>query len=361
MAVLLVADNETALAALAAALADLELAVEHCPPNGLGDVEWHRFLTVLCDAELGRETLLESVRVVRGADEDIALAIVVLLRAEEFTGVPEAIEAGADDCLRWPLPPELLGVRIGMLGRLSAHRREKHSTTTYLSHLAHDLRMPLFSLDGTTKLLADPTVGPLNQTQTELLNSLLNAVAQASELSDEFRDLAQLRRDSIILARTALDLEPLVAEVIDVHGPHLRDRDLSVINRTEGIPAPLFADARRLRRVLANLLTNAIRHSPRGGRIEVDTIYDSRTCCWSVSDEGPGIPPADRERIFERRVQLEPRHGGSGLGLGISKELVLLHNGEIGVGESATGGARLWIRLPLYHDGSPALHVADTD
>ncbi len=103
--------------------------------------------------------------------------------------------------------------------------------------------------------------------------------------------------------------------------------------------------------VVTNLVHNAIKHSPRGGRVEVLVGREKRAALLRVTDEGPGIPTEDRDRIFERFVRLDEARaratGGSGLGLSIVKEIVSLHGGSIRVGEAPGGGAEFSVLLPV--------------
>jgi signal transduction histidine kinase len=118
----------------------------------------------------------------------------------------------------------------------------------------------------------------------------------------------------------------------------------------------VWADRRRLRQVINNLVQNAIRHSPTGGTIELSVSVvsggaDGQQVCILVRDEGPGIPVEERERIFERLVRLDPsrnrQSGGQGLGLSIVLQIVEAHGGKVGVTDAPGGGAQFWVRLPM--------------
>jgi signal transduction histidine kinase len=117
-----------------------------------------------------------------------------------------------------------------------------------------------------------------------------------------------------------------------------------------GLPAP-WADADRIVQVLTNLIANAIKFSPAGGPIEIAVAHARRRLRFTVADRGPGIAPADRERIFEPFVQLDGgatrARGGAGLGLAICRGLVEAHGGTIGVEPGVAGGSVFWFELPV--------------
>jgi signal transduction histidine kinase len=118
---------------------------------------------------------------------------------------------------------------------------------------------------------------------------------------------------------------------------------------TELAPTRLVGDARALSRVLRNLLENAGLHAT--SRVDVEVASRDNQAVVSIADDGPGIPPADRERVFDRFVRLDPDRarsgGGAGLGLAIVREIVAAHGGSVAVDDRPGGGTRLTIQLPL--------------
>jgi two-component system sensor histidine kinase BaeS len=120
-------------------------------------------------------------------------------------------------------------------------------------------------------------------------------------------------------------------------------------------PNPVWApgNASWLEQLIANLLTNALRHSPPGAQIEVSIALDGSEAACRVADRGPGVSPDDRERIFERFVQSGARRGRLGLGLYICKKIVALHGGRIWVEANPGGGACFAFCLPLASIGGP--------
>jgi signal transduction histidine kinase len=150
--------------------------------------------------------------------------------------------------------------------------------------------------------------------------------------------------------RAVVDLEPLLLEVFDV-GARL-GQAAGVTVRAEGAtPAPVRGDAAALRRALLNLVENAIKYTPRGGKVELRLSVRVGTAEVEVSDTGIGLEPADAERIFDPFVRLDAARsrdtGGAGLGLAIARSIVAAHGGTLSVESGPGSGSRFTLRLPL--------------
>ena len=157
--------------------------------------------------------------------------------------------------------------------------------------------------------------------------------------------------DMLLLARgeegrLAVRPQPLaVADVVgdlaELYRPSCEEREvvLSVLERDD--PGKLDTDPHLLQHAVSNLLDNAVRHAPRGGRIEVELRREGEQAHIAISDSGPGVPEPERERIFDRFVQLDPARsqGGAGLGLPIARMIARLLGGDLTVRSSALGGA----------------------
>lgn len=215
------------------------------------------------------------------------------------------------------------------LGRLDeGYARQQR----FLAAAAHELRTPIAILHTRIQSL------PSSDEQTRLLQD----VARLSTLADQLLDLQRLGRetrpaDRVDLVelgrRVAADLAPLaIAAGYEI--------------AFDGADAPVFVTGDRpsLERALMNLVQNAIEHSGRHGTI---TVRAGSAGILEVTDEGAGIPLAERERIFEPFARLHPRDRGAGLGLHLVREVVRLHHGDVSVGDAPDGGALFRITLPL--------------
>jgi two-component system sensor histidine kinase KdpD len=240
--------------------------------------------------------------------------------------------------------------------RLAAQVAEREELVTVVSH---ELRTPLTVIAGFNKLLLSERVGALNEEQRRFLaqseRSCRRLDAFIGNLIEAARQSA--RQDALELCEASL--EASVRGVVEFLRPLLEERGLRVELRL----APDAARARfhplRVEQVLTNLIGNAVRYAPKGSCIEVATQRSPSAAEElvevAVSDEGPGIAPADRERIFGLWVRGSDGHeAGLGLGLAICKRIVEAHGGTIRVGAAAGGGSRFVFTLPApAGEGAP--------
>jgi len=168
-----------------------------------------------------------------------------------------------------------------------------------------------------------------------------------SELVEELLLLARLDRERP-LAHERVELSGIAAAAVDAARVKAPDR---VVSFDPAAAVVVTGDANRLRQVIDNLLTNAVNHTPGGTPIGVDVRTDDGQALLTVVDEGPGIDPADRHRIFEPFHRADPSRaratGGVGLGLAIVSAIAEAHGGTVGVDSDGASGASFWVRLPL--------------
>ena len=248
-------------------------------------------------------------------------------------------------------------------GAEAAARAAAERTRRFVADAAHELRTPLAGVQAVTEAAMAPELTPEERERLQLL--LLRETRRAARLVDDLLALAridagmELRREPVNL------LELARAEADRVR---LRDPDRPVEVEGAGVVVP--GDAARLGQVLGNLLDNACRHTPAGGRIAV-RVWSGGLAVVQVSDEGPGVPRADRERIFDRLVRLDDARvsgsglsapgpsgsdqGGSGLGLAIARGIARAHGGDLRCVDPPGGrGATFVLTLPTG-GGPPAI------
>jgi two-component system OmpR family sensor kinase len=220
-------------------------------------------------------------------------------------------------------------------------------TRRFAADAAHELRTPLAALRGSMEvaLRGDRVADEYRR----VLASGLEEVERLIRLSE---DLLLLSRS---LAgpeptRARVDLEPLLLEALDV-GARLGQPAGVSVRIEAAAPAAVRGDAAALRRALGNLVENAVKYTPRGGKVELDLAADDGAAVVTVSDTGIGIEPADAGRIFEPFVRLDAARsrdtGGAGLGLAIARSIVAAHRGTLTVESRPGAGSRFTIRLPL--------------
>jgi signal transduction histidine kinase len=162
--------------------------------------------------------------------------------------------------------------------------------------------------------------------------------------------LARLDAGQESLDRTPTDVPALIRGVVDDLAPLIDARRQTVSVDDGDVQAPLWLDAAKLHDIVRNLVENAVNYTPEGGRIEIRSTCDSRMLAIRVDDNGPGIPPEDLTRVFERFYRVDKsrgRPGGTGLGLAIVKHLAELHGGGATAALRPGGGARFEVRLSI--------------
>ncbi len=227
--------------------------------------------------------------------------------------------------------------------RLAEAQEAVRSRDEFLSVAAHELKTPLTSLRGYAQLLM-ASRAPDPALLSRALNVIDRQITKLAHLIDHLLDLSRLEDGRLVLDRQSADLVPLAREVIAT----ARRPGSGEIQLASPATLPAIVDPLRLEQVITNLLENARRYGPPDGTIRVELRSSHRHAEIAVIDQGPGIPPADRERIFERCYRIPGSHtGGLGLGLYISREIVHLHGGQIAVEPAEGGGARFRVMLPI--------------
>ncbi len=222
----------------------------------------------------------------------------------------------------------------------------------FLAVMSHELRTPLTSIMAFTELLLQDT-----PKQQELERQNLVAIKANSEsllrLINNILDMAKLEAGRQELKLEYVDMADVVGAVENVIAPIARKKGLDFSTELASDVPLIQADPEKIKRVIENLAGNAIKFTPQGGRVEiiVDKVPGDTLVRIQVADTGIGIPPGEEDLIFERFTQIDSsnsrKYGGTGLGLALAKELVLLHEGEIRVQSEVNVGSTFIIYLPI--------------
>ena len=224
--------------------------------------------------------------------------------------------------------------------------------------VAHEFRTPLTSLRMAIHILVEGTVGVINERQADLLHAARDDCERLQNIVDDLLDLSRIQAGKVEVSLTALSAKSLADAAVAAKIEVAREAGVD-LTETVGEPVlPVLVDPDRIGLVFENLISNAIRHSPKGGKIEVRAEPDHEKVRFEVRDQGPGVPPEYRHRIFEKFFRVPGTKGeGIGLGLYISREIVLAHGGEMGV----DGGAetRFWftLRVPGHSSAAESLQA----
>jgi len=224
------------------------------------------------------------------------------------------------------------------LAETDRHRRD------LVANVSHELRTPITALQVQLENLVDGVSDPDPAT----FRVMLAQVERLGRLVKQLLDLSRLESGAVPLDRSQFRVEPLLSHA--VREQQLQGAPVTVAVEVE--PADLTADGdpERVHRVVANLLENAVRYTPSGGQVDVRARRSAAGVVIEVIDEGPGIPDADRTRVFERFYRADAaraaQDGGAGLGLAIARWIVDLHGGEIHPEPREPHGCRMVVTLP---------------
>ncbi len=232
---------------------------------------------------------------------------------------------------------------------VTSRRKKEARRLDFYSIIAHDLRSPLGAMLMRTDLILRGHRGVLSAELIGDLRKMDGNMRRLVALINDFLDFARMEDAAHKMARARVDLAELMVEVVDEFKPVIEStRQTMQIDAKAGATVAL-GDKGRLRQVLTNLLTNAIKFAPQGGVIALRARTVGRWCELSVEDDGPGIPPETLPTLFKRYSRGPTGQGqaaGTGLGLLIVREIVEAHGGTVGVESTPGRGSRFWFRVP---------------
>ena len=255
------------------------------------------------------------------------------------------------------------GKTVGMVSVLSDITKQKQldeAKSKFVSHVSHELRTPLLSIQESLALLLGKEIGEVTPEQEKFLSIAQRNIGRLSRLVNDLLDVAKLEAGKIELRPVSFELKDMVHHVVETVRSWAEGKGVAIDEAYPKESVPMLADPDRLTQVVTNLLGNAIKFTPEGGKISVEVEIDSRQpapgtaeepgVAVSVQDSGIGIPKHDQERIFEKfeQVSLASPQGVSstGLGLTIAKEIVELHGGKIWVDSNEGQGSRFTFAIP---------------
>lgn len=225
----------------------------------------------------------------------------------------------------------------------------------FLAVVSHELQTPLTAIKGALELVLDDDTGHLSRVQRRFLDTIERNSARLVGLVGDLLDLSRLEAGRVELDAQPLDTPGLVRGALAAVSNLFEARATEVRLVVPDDLPPIFGDRRRVEQILTNLLTNAAKYAPAGGAIEVAAWSENGHVALAVADNGPGVPAAERDIVFDKfyrgRDAQRRAEPGSGLGLAIVKSLVELHGGTIRVEDSAPRGARFVVELPRATEG----------
>jgi anti-sigma regulatory factor (Ser/Thr protein kinase) len=214
-------------------------------------------------------------------------------------------------------------------------------------HLAPVLRQPLGRIIANAETIGSELQGPIRENYAAYARDIANAARHLSALVDDLGDLEAIERADFFTAPDKIELGDVARRVAGLLALKAADHSIRLITPDSSIKIGATAEFRRVLQIMLNLVTNAVRYSPDGTEVKIEIETSGEGAIINVSDQGSGISPVDRDRVFEKFERLgRSGDGGSGLGLYISRRLARAMGGDLTVGEADGGGAKFTLRLP---------------
>jgi len=216
----------------------------------------------------------------------------------------------------------------------------------FVANVSHELRTPL----GALRAMLENLVDGVETADAKRLSAMLEHVERLGGLVEQLLDLSKLESGAVPLERASVRASTLLERVATDWRQSARARGVGLLLIVEPENLALNTDEARLHQVVSNLVANAVRHAPAGSDVTLAARMNGRGVLLEVTDEGPGIPRAEAERVFERFYRSDQARssgdGGSGLGLAIARWIVELHDGTIRTEERTPNGCRMIVELP---------------
>ncbi len=314
------------------------------------------FDLVLLDIMMPSVSGLDVVKAMRKEPRTAELPVILISARMDENDIVEGLTIGANDYITKPFRLAELRARVRTqltLKRLQDERRETISELReahdlkdrFLRIASHDLKGPLSNIR---------LVHYLMRQQIEPESKLAELVATADSnlttmqsVINEFLDLTALQSGKIDLRMDNVAVEPVMNDLLMQYRLNALKKDITVDSNITGM---VYADKARLSQALGNLVSNALKYSPRNSTINVWTEFNEDRVRICVGDQGPGVPDFERDRLFTQfgKLTARPTDGESstGLGLWIAKHLTEIQGGEIGVDTLESGGSVFWIEMP---------------
>lgn len=225
--------------------------------------------------------------------------------------------------------------------------------TQFLSNISHDLRTPLAAIITHAEILREGMLGELNPRQLESIGGIVSGGQQLLDMIDEILTYVRAANDQVALVTSEFEIAEVIDQVCRLNEALAAKKEIR-LERTGGDRlAPVEADRDKIKHVLANLIGNAIKFTPEGGRVWISAERNADEILVEVGDTGGGIAPENHELVFREFAQVDSSpsrpHHGTGLGLAIARRLIELHSGRIWVESELGRGSRFYFTIPAPH------------
>ena len=327
----------------------------------------HEVALALVDVRMPGLDGFELAELMRGAERTRRVPIIFVTagdadRQRKFRGYG----AGAVDFIHKPIEPDILRSKADVFFELYRQRREiaaqrdalkdaDRRKDEFLATLAHELRNPLAPLRHGLDLLRR---APESAEAPEIREMMDRQLVHLVRLIDDLLDVSRVSQGKIELRRRVVAAAEIVEAALEASRPLIESSGHALDLDLPEAPIWLDADPTRLEQVVGNLLNNAAKYTPRGGRIRVSLGQEGGEAVMAVADTGLGIPAEMQTRVFDLFAQvshhLDRSRGGLGIGLALVKQLVVMHGGSVSAGSAGAGqGSVFTVRLPVTKAAAP--------
>jgi PAS domain S-box-containing protein len=221
----------------------------------------------------------------------------------------------------------------------------------FLANVAHEFRTPLSGIAATTELLVEEGSDLTPDELNKLVETIRLSTLHLQTLVENLLESTTIEAGCFQVHRRPINLQDVIQNAAGMMSPLLKRRNQDLVLNIPDILPTLWADANRLIQVLVNLLSNASKFSPMGGKIELNITEDPDWMTIAVLDSGPGLPTERFSDLFKRFVTANQSHDtqyGIGLGLSVVKSIVEMHGGQVGAENLPKGGAKVWFTIPIH-------------
>ena len=223
----------------------------------------------------------------------------------------------------------------------------------FLANMSHELRTPLNAIIGFSEVLVDRMFGELNEKQDEYLKDIFASGQHLLSLINDILDLSKIEAGRMELELADFDLPSAIDNALILVRERASRRGITLGHSVDERLGPIRGDERKVKQVLLNLLSNALKFTPKRGRIDVSAGVRDGVAEVSVTDTGVGIAPEDQEAVFEEFRQVgtaDKKVEGTGLGLALSRKFIELHGGRIWVKSQVGQGSTFTFTLPMRRE-----------
>jgi signal transduction histidine kinase/GGDEF domain-containing protein/HAMP domain-containing protein len=224
--------------------------------------------------------------------------------------------------------------------------------TDFVSTVSHELRTPLTIMGEYASIISDEIPGKLNPDQRQYLSIIEGNIDRLSRIIEDLLDISRIEAEKVVLKREFVDLASIINDVVTQFKTKADEKQIEFRTVFPMSLPPLYIDADRIRQVFTNLIGNAIKFTPRSGKITAEITDREKEVECRVTDTGIGIAPENLDKVFKRFEQFDRTDGsgakGTGLGLAITEALIQMHHGRIWVESKPNEGSKFIFTLPRY-------------